>query len=217
MPKTTPKPKTKPGDAEKKNYHHGDLRQTLLDEAAKIIQQGGEASLSMRTLAAKVGVSRSAPYHHFEDKRHLLCAIAEEGFKRFTHEVALEIKADNALMTEQSITEFVNKYVGFAVSNSEYYSLMFSGSLWQSEQLTESLTRESRDSFRNYLSLVQQWVQHRETQNSFDALRYAQVSWSTLHGMSRLLIDGIYVDPVAVNAMCATAAKMFWNELNLHS
>jgi hypothetical protein len=46
-----------------------------------------------------------------------------------------------------------------------------------------------------------------------DPLRYAQVSWSTLHGMSRLLIDGIYLDAEAVAAMSDAAANMFWQQL----
>ncbi len=47
-----------------------------------------------------------------------------------------------------------------------------------------------------------------------EPLRYAQVSWSTLHGMSRLLIDGVYVERSAMTAMCGSAANMFWRELH---
>ena len=43
--------------------------------------------------------------------------------------------------------------------------------------------------------------------------RYSQVSWSTLHGMSRLLIDGVYLDSAAMGPMCDQTAAMFWNEL----
>ena len=49
----------------KANYHHGDLRRTLLDQAALLLREEGEQGLSMRRLAARAGVSRTAPYHHF--------------------------------------------------------------------------------------------------------------------------------------------------------
>ena len=65
----------------KKAYHHGDLRQVLLDQAAALLRDEGETGLSMRALAGRAGVSRTAPYHHFRDKRELLCAIAEEEYR----------------------------------------------------------------------------------------------------------------------------------------
>ena len=68
---------------DRKAYHHGDLRKALLDDAVKLLREEGEAGLSMRNLAARAGVSRTAAYHHFEGKHALLCAVAEEGFKRF--------------------------------------------------------------------------------------------------------------------------------------
>ena len=48
---------------------------------------------------------------------------------------------------------------------------------------------------------------------SEDALRFSQVSWSTLHGISRLIIDGIYADSAAIEPICENAAEMFWREL----
>ena len=65
----------------KQNYHHGDLQQRLLDEATLMIEESGIEGLSLRKLALRAGVSRTAPYHHFKDKNELLCAIAENGYK----------------------------------------------------------------------------------------------------------------------------------------
>ena len=62
---------------------------------------------------------------------------------------------------------------------------------------------------------IRQWQKQGSIANSIDPMRYAQVSWSTLHGMSRLLIDGIYVDNQARNAMCSATAEMFWRELTV--
>ena len=57
-------------------YHHGDLREALLQAAKALIGEAGIENLSLRKLAERAGVSRTAPYHHFSDKNDLLCAIA---------------------------------------------------------------------------------------------------------------------------------------------
>lgn len=177
-----------------------------------MIRDEGEAALSMRKLAARVGVSRTAPYHHFVDKQALLCAIAEEGFRRF-HLLEGSEELDDGMIAYSVIQSFVRGYLRFAQENAEYYDLMFGGHLWRSELLTASLKQEAHASFRRYVDGVRGWQDRGWILSSVDPLRYAQVSWSTLHGMSRLLIDGIYVDEAAVEPICDNAAIMFWRQL----
>ena len=199
---------------DRKAYHHGDLRKALLDDAVKLLREEGEAGLSMRNLAARAGVSRTAAYHHFEGKHALLCAVAEEGFKRFGKVFyPPEMEGDDTL-NEQRIQRFVQDYIKFATGNSEYYDLMFGSQLWKTEKLTETLTQEAYRTFRGYVDGIRGWQESGQISKKLDPLRYAQVSWSTLHGMSRLLIDGIYVDNQSRNAMCQAAADMLWRELN---
>src|SRR5262247_425371 len=71
------RPCRKPRD----RYHHGDLRRALLDEALRTIQDDGVGALTLRTIGLKLGVSRTALYRHFADKRALLSAVATEGFR----------------------------------------------------------------------------------------------------------------------------------------
>lgn len=200
---------------DKKTYHHGDLRKALLDEAARLLREESEAGLSMRKLAGHAGVSRTAAYHHFKDKQELLCAIAEEGFRRFRAVFhPADIKPDDKV-NEQRIQRFVKDYIDFATGQSEYYDLMFGSNLWKTEGLTATLTAEAHSTFRGYVDGIRQWKKQGSIAGTIDPLRYAQVSWSTLHGMSRLLIDGIYVDNQARDAMCRATAEMFWRELTV--
>lgn len=196
--------------SEKSTYHHGDLRRTLLGEAAALLRDEGESGLSMRALAARAGVSRTAPYHHFKDKRELLCAIAEEGFRRFVGVMTV----DGATLDEARLGQFVRDYLDFALANSEYYDLMFGSQLWKSEEVTEALREQAHGCFRFYVDQVRDWQLHGFINQDLDVLRYAQVSWSTLHGLSRLLIDGIYLDRAAMGPTCDQAASMFWRELS---
>ena len=196
--------------ATKTNYHHGDLRRTLLDQAALLLREEGEQGLSMRRLAARAGVSRTAPYHHFKDKQELLCAIAEEGFRRFVGVLTLDGKE----LSRERLGRFIRDYLQFAIQNAEYYDLMLGSHLWKSAQITEALQKEAHGSFRFYLEQVRQWQILGFVNPALDPLRYAQVSWSTLHGLSRLLIDGIYLEPGAMDPVCDQAASMFWRELS---
>ena len=52
-------------------YHHGDIRNALIEEGRKMINSGGEESLSMRKLAEKCGVTMAAPYAHFKNKEEM--------------------------------------------------------------------------------------------------------------------------------------------------
>lgn len=195
------------------SYHHGDLRQVLMDEAALMIKEEGEQALSMRKLAARVGVSRTAPYHHFSDKQTLLCGIAEEGFRRFSLIGNGQEFDDDGFLSLSVQLNFVRNYLKFARQNPQYYDLMFGGHLWKSQQLTDSLTREAHSTFRLYVDRLRLWKEGGHILPEIDPLRFAQVSWSTMHGMSRLAIDGIYMDDAAVEPMCESAAQMFWQQL----
>ena len=62
-------------------YHHGNLRRALLDEALATIRNEGVSGLTLREIGARLGVSRTALYRHFADKRALLTAVATEGFR----------------------------------------------------------------------------------------------------------------------------------------
>lgn len=192
-----------------RSYHHGDLRSVLLDAAARLLREEGEAGLSMRRLAQESGVSRTAPYHHFQDKHSLLCGIAEEGFRRFRQVLDDSRIGQQGVFDEAGLRDFSRRYVDFAVANAEYYDLMFGGKLWKSQALTDSLKQEAYRAFRDYLGHIRRFQQDGQIAPSVDPLRFAQLSWSSLHGISRLLIDGIYLESAVVDEMCATAAAMF--------
>jgi AcrR family transcriptional regulator len=70
----------------KKQYHHGDLRASILEASASILAKGGVDALSMREVSRLLQVSHGAPYRHFADKEAILAAIALEGFEELNQE-----------------------------------------------------------------------------------------------------------------------------------
>ena len=66
----------------KDSYHHGDLKNALIEAGADILSKDGVSALSLRKVAQKAGVSHAAPYAHFADKQALIAAISTEGYKQ---------------------------------------------------------------------------------------------------------------------------------------
>ena len=67
-----------------RSYHHGNLKQALLEASLNLIREVGPGAFTLREVARRAGVSHNAPYRHFRDKEELLAALAAEGFDRLT-------------------------------------------------------------------------------------------------------------------------------------
>jgi AcrR family transcriptional regulator len=192
----------------KNTYHHGDLRQVLLDHARAMLREDGLPGLSLRKLAERANVSRMAPYHHFADKNELLCAIAEEGFT-YWHKMAQEVFYREDLSPREKFALFIRAYIGYAADNPELYDMMFGRTIWQKNLATASLKEEAYPCFQFQVQMTKSFQRHGILPAEQDPLRLAQVTWATMHGMARLLIDGIYADNSHIDEMCQCAVAMF--------
>lgn len=106
-------------------YHHGDLRNALIEEGIKMINTSGEDSLSMRKLAEKCGVSMAAPYAHFKNKEEMINAIKQYVEDAFTEYLEAAVnKAEDDV--EARIVALGVTYVSFFIDNPEYFTFLFS-------------------------------------------------------------------------------------------
>ena len=106
-------------------YHHGDLRNALIEEGIKMINTSGEDSLSMRKLAEKCGVSMAAPYAHFKNKEEMINAIkkyVEDAFTEYLEAAVNKAESD----VESKIVALGIAYVSFFIDNPEYFTFLFS-------------------------------------------------------------------------------------------
>ncbi|MDG2018394.1 MAG: TetR/AcrR family transcriptional regulator [Porticoccaceae bacterium] len=193
-------------DKNNSNYHHGNLRQTLLSAAADLIADGGIESLSLRKLAEKVGVSRTAAYHYFQDKNDLLCAIAAEGFRRWQR--SLNQLNDGGLSEGSKFEKYIVGYMIFATSNPEEYELMFGRSIWKQSKCTQELQTISHATFQHQVDMIEHW-QAIGLIKGDNPLRAAQIIWGTLHGIAKLFNDGVYTDVTRIEEIVITALPMF--------
>ena len=102
-------------------YHHGDLKATILAEAAALVAERGADGLSLRELARAAGVSHAAPAHHFTDRRGLFTALATEGFRML---------ADALAAARPDFLDAALAYVRFAIDHPGHYAVMFDKSLY---------------------------------------------------------------------------------------
>lgn len=105
-----------------KAYHHGDLKSSLIEAANTILVRDGADALSLRAIAAEVGVSHMAPYAHFKNKKELMQAVATAGFVQMS--ATMEQAKAKYTKSEELILEYGAAYLAFAIENVQLYRLM---------------------------------------------------------------------------------------------
>jgi AcrR family transcriptional regulator len=157
-------------------YHHGDLRNALLEAALIILERDGEAGLGLRDLARAVGVSPAAPYRHFDSRAALLEALAVTGFQRFTR--AME---DVAAASPPDLLSAMGKtYVLFALHNAALFRLMFSA----------QLRRDNRPGLRMAADAAFATLRRVSGGDTRAGRVAALAAWARVHGLAVLLLDG---------------------------
>jgi AcrR family transcriptional regulator len=115
-----------------RSYHHGNLKEVLLEAARKLIEQYGPAGFSLTEAARLAGVSPAAPYRHFRDREALLAEVARNGFERFA--ARLDMAWNNGIPTPLSAFENLGRaYLAFAREEPASYAVMFEASLGPGE------------------------------------------------------------------------------------
>jgi AcrR family transcriptional regulator len=112
----------------RRGYHHGDLREALIEAALELIAEKGPVGFTVAEAARSAGVSPAAPYRHFRDRDELIADVARRGFGLF--EVELDRAWNNGLPDPITAFNRVGKaYLAFARSEPAYYAAMFEAGL----------------------------------------------------------------------------------------
>jgi AcrR family transcriptional regulator len=177
---------TRPKKKRAWQYHHGDLRRALLDEALRTIHAEGVERLTLRTVGEKLGVSRTALYRHFSDKQALLAAVGREGFRLLR--LALTSAWEEQGRGPKGFEAMGFAYVRFAVAHPSHYRVMFGGFVESCARDAE-FVQEAQAAFQVLVdSLIEQ--QAEGTVRRDDPLLLARFIWSVVHGIAMLMIDG---------------------------
>jgi AcrR family transcriptional regulator len=111
-----------------RSYHHGNLKEVLLEAARRLIEQHGPVGFSLTEAARLAGVSPAAPYRHFRDRDALLAEVAKNGYERFA--AKLDMAWNNGIPTPLSAFENLGRaYLAFARDEPASYAVMFEAGL----------------------------------------------------------------------------------------
>jgi AcrR family transcriptional regulator len=109
--------------ARPRSYHHGDLRNALLNAARQILEEQSLSNLSLRAVARRAGVSHAAPYRHFANHEALLVEMAREGFAELRGDIVAA--ANQPGIESDRIAKIGAAYMRFVARRPEMASLMF--------------------------------------------------------------------------------------------
>ncbi|HHS94324.1 MAG TPA: TetR/AcrR family transcriptional regulator [Rhodobacterales bacterium] len=180
----------------------GDLRAALIEAGIDLVRDGGPEALTIRGVAARVGVSHAAPKHHFATLEALRTAIATEGYRRFTAEMDAAI-AEATLDPQSAITAAGIGYIRFARSHPGLFQIMFTDRL----DVTDPALCTASDAAYAVLARVAAPVAH----GAAGAEGTETLIWSIAHGFSALMLTGKpeLQDPAHAEALYRAIAPTF--------
>lgn len=170
-----------------KKYHHGNLKNTLIQVGIKILAEEGIGALSLRKVAKNAGVSHAAPYAHFKDKRALIAAMATEGHTRI-YEKNSEIIEVFADMPLQQLVKTACAYLDFGMDNPDLFRITFSGVV-ERERDYPALVEITQKNFE-ILREIALRCQAEGIFDADDADLLAVSLWGTVHGLVSLILQG---------------------------
>jgi AcrR family transcriptional regulator len=184
-------------------YHHGNLRRALLDEAVTTIRAEGVEGLTLREIGARLGVSRTALYRHFADKRALLAAVATEGFRTLRQQLVAAWEEGGR--GQAAFESMGVAYVRFAVANPPHYRVMFGGFVDPNADEPE-LAAEAAGAFQALVDALAE-LQRDAVMRAEDTVQMARFVWAVVHGVAMLSIDGQLREPGSVEELMRYALE----------
>jgi AcrR family transcriptional regulator len=169
-------------------YHHGDLRNALVSEGLKLLEQAGHSELTLRDLARRVGVSAAALYAHFADKSALLAAIAAAGFIRLR--AALQAAAAHDADAADQFLRMGSAYVCFGMEHPALYKLMFASEELPARQGEYPELEAAAEAAFAALTGMLERMQQRGFLRPGDPEADGLAVWAHVHGLTSLIITG---------------------------
>ena len=158
-----------------RGYHHGDLRNGLLEAARAILEEESLAALTLRAVARRAGVSHAAPYRHFPNHEALLAELSTEGFDELREAIAEAAKSSGS--EADRVATIGAAYMRFVAQRPALARLMFGGQL------------PNRDQFPA-LGLKADAIGE-EIGSALHDQALGLAVWSAVHGLAMLVLENV--------------------------
>jgi AcrR family transcriptional regulator len=169
-------------------YHHGDLRDALVQAALWEAERGGPEAISIKALAKKLGVSQPAPYRHFADRGALLEAVATEAFRQFN---AVLREAVGQPSSQSKLSRLAQAALAFGLRRNGIYRLMFASRAMAGAAKGSELHNTTQETFGLVIEALEA--------PAVGLLRERQALkiWAALHGVVMLAEQGLLTGEAA--------------------
>jgi AcrR family transcriptional regulator len=175
------------GRGGRRGYHHGNLREALIDAALDLIAEKGPAGFTFAEAARHAGVSPAAPYRHFRDRDALMADVAKRGFERFEQQLAAAW--DEGRPTPPAAFDRLGRaYLAFARSEPAYFSAMFESGLSMTEH--RDLQEAGDSAFGVLRTACEALVAGMPAAKRPPPMMMALHIWSLSHGIAGLFARG---------------------------
>jgi AcrR family transcriptional regulator len=166
--------------AMRSTYHHGNVGPARIAAARELLDADGPGAVSLREAARRVGISATATYRHFQDKDHLLAAVAAEGYREFAEQLRAAVHETGRF------ADLGNAYIEFALAHPGMFRLMF-GPLLRERERYPDLGAAADEAFAALRDGAEQLLGGRDE----DVESVALAAWSFAHGLARLVLDDV--------------------------
>jgi AcrR family transcriptional regulator len=163
-------------------YHHGDLRDALVQAALAEVELGGPEAINISALAKKLGVSQPAPYKHFADRETLLAAVTVEALHQFTATVREAIARPSK---RSKLSRFAHATLDFGLHRNGLYRLMFASRVMACMPKDSELHGAAMETFGLLVETLE------APAVGYLRERSALKIWAALHGVVMLAEQGL--------------------------
>jgi AcrR family transcriptional regulator len=173
---------SRPARKPQNTYHHGDLRDALVQAALQDVERGGPEAVNISALAKKLGVSQPAPYRHFADREALLEAVTAEAFRQFN--VLLRDEVDKP-SKRSKLSRLAQAALAFGLRRHGVYRLMFASRTMACAPEDSELHNAAMETFDLLLEAME------APDGGVLRERHALQVWAALHGVVMLAEQGL--------------------------
>jgi AcrR family transcriptional regulator len=179
--------------SDRDQYHHGNLREALVDAARDLMAESGVQGLSLRAVARRAGVSQAAPYHHFESKEALVAELCCRGFQELARRTCAAVSGLASPL--ERLRAMALAYVTFASDRPDLFGIMWGGKgLIVDKTPYVELSQTAGGSFEQLLQVIVDGMAAGELRRG-DPVDAALAAWSTVHGVAVLIQEGGFDNP----------------------
>ena len=169
-----------------KPYHHGNLKNVLLEAGISLINKEGEDSFSLRKVAALCGVSHAAPYSHFKNKDDLLKEMQTYVTTQFMETLEAKVRTSSHLGDTEQLIQIGKAYVLFFMHHPQYFSFLFSQPCMTIDLSMNCTGEENFPPFRLFRDVAWRALTKMEIPES--KMQDAIISmWALVHGLSSIV------------------------------